>query len=424
MLTETKTVESSRPQKEFNVLYVDDEFTNLRLFEMAFRRHYNVFIAESGQQALEILREKDIQLIVTDQKMPRMTGTELLESTISEYPDIIRIILTGYADIEAIVRAINKCKIYKYITKPYDQGDMKLTLDKALEFFKISMENKGLIEELSRINSDLEKKVKERTIELEIANQRLTDGLVFAQTIQESILPSEKDLAMAFKDAFVIYQPKDFVGGDFFWHKRIHTGGRELDVIAVVDCMGHGVAGALLSMIGESQLNHIISELEEPEADNVLSRLDQGLRRVLSRSEPNGNSATMDVTLVIVDKTASQMQFSGAKLDLVYFRNGELEKIKGTRKSVGSDWEEKTAFVKHEVDLRGVTELYMFSDGFQDQFNGANTKKFGSKNLLELIKNSNRSDFAKQKTVVLNTLKEWKQDIDQVDDITLIGISL
>lgn len=425
MLTQTRLAESSKAQKEFNVLYVDDEFINLRLFEMAFKRHYNVFVAENGHQALDILREKEIQLIITDQKMPKMTGTELLESTIHEFPDVIRIILTGYADIESIVRAINRCKIYKYITKPYDQSDMKLTLDKALEFFKVSMENRELIEELSKANMDLERKVEERTSELQVANQRLTDGLVFAQTIQETILPKEADLADRFGDAFVIYQPKDFVGGDFFWHKALTVGERNLDVIAVVDCMGHGVAGALLSMIGESQLRQIISEVEAPGASGVLSRLDEELRKVLSRgSNSSTSSATMDVTLVIVDRDALQMEFSGAKLDLVFFRNGELERIKGTRKSVGSDWEEKLPFESHVLNLEGVSELYMYSDGFQDQFDADNSRKFGSKNLLELIKKSRSSTLSAQKTLILQALNDWKKDNDQVDDITLIGISI
>ncbi len=424
MLTETKLAEPSKRQKEFNILYVDDEYTNLRLFEMAFKRHYNVFVAESGAEAIEILRNEDIQLIVTDQKMPRMTGTELLESTSDEFPDVIRIILTGYADIEAIIRAVNKCKLYKYITKPYDQSDMKLTLDKALELFKVTMEKRSLIEELAEINRDLEKKVKERTNELEAANQRLTDGLIFAQTIQETILPKEQDLQREFQDAFIIYQPKDFVGGDFFWHKKTTIDGRDLNIIAVVDCMGHGVAGALLSMIGESQLNKIFSETAGLSTDKILDKLDEGLRKVLTRSGSEKNSATMDVTLAIVDKDNNQLQFSGAKLDLIYMKEGELQRIKGVRKSVGSDWNENVNFESHTIDLTGVSDFYMYSDGFQDQFNAENTKKFGSKNLLQLLQSVNLFDLKQQKTIISRTMEDWKKDIEQVDDITLIGISL
>ena len=185
LYNESEVAEKSAGTKGYNVLYVDDEIINLRIFKMAFNRTYNVFTAENGNEALKILNVEDIHLIITDQKMPGMSGTELLQKTIDDHPDIIRIILTGFADIEAIVQAVNKCKIYKYITKPYDQDDMMLVLSKALELYQVKRERESLIDELAKINRDLELKVKERTRELEESNKRLTDGLLYAQTIQE-----------------------------------------------------------------------------------------------------------------------------------------------------------------------------------------------------------------------------------------------
>ncbi|XOV91680.1 MAG: response regulator [Bacteroidota bacterium] len=407
--------------KEFNILYVDDESVNLRLFEMAFKRYYNVFIAEGGEQAKKILAENDIHLIVTDQKMPQMTGTQLLESIASEYPDTVRIILTGYADMEAIVQAINKCKIYKYITKPYDQSDMKLTLDKALELFKVKQEKKGLLKELAEINRGLEEIVMERTSELQDLNHRMMDGLKFAKTIVEYTLPKEQELAEVFRDAFVIYRPKDMVGGDFYWFKSITVEGRRIDVLAVVDCMGHGVAGALLSMIGDTRLNQIVTDAREPQADNILKLLDDGLRKSLARSE---SGATMDVTLTIIDREKGQLQFSGAKLDLIYFKGSQMERVRGTRKSIGSTWNENSGFTKEVIDLKDVNEFYLFSDGFQDQFNAENTKKFGTKQLLELISSTRNENLQIQKAMITDTFVEWKRDLEQVDDVTLIGVKL
>ena len=118
-----------------NVLYVDDEESNLRIFDSVFSRYYNIFTATSGQVAIKLLRQYDIHMIITDQKMPEMTGTDLLEQTLEEFPDIIRIILTGFADIQAIIRAINKCSIYKYITKPYENAEMKEIIEKGLRIF-------------------------------------------------------------------------------------------------------------------------------------------------------------------------------------------------------------------------------------------------------------------------------------------------
>lgn len=120
-----------------NVLYVDDEQSNLRVFDSVFSRYYNVFTATSGKMAIKLLHEYEIHMIITDQKMPEMTGTDLLERTLNDFPDIIRIILTGFADIQAIIKAINKCSIYKYVTKPYENSEMREIIDRGLEIYNM-----------------------------------------------------------------------------------------------------------------------------------------------------------------------------------------------------------------------------------------------------------------------------------------------
>lgn len=128
-------------EEDFNsILYVDDEESNLRVFDSVFSRYYNIYTANNGSTAIEMLNEHDIHMIITDQKMPEMTGTDLLEQTLEDFPDIIRIILTGFADIQAIIKAINKCSIYKYITKPYENAEIKEIIDKGLNIYNIRQE--------------------------------------------------------------------------------------------------------------------------------------------------------------------------------------------------------------------------------------------------------------------------------------------
>jgi response regulator RpfG family c-di-GMP phosphodiesterase len=143
-------------KQQINVLYVDDEVHNLNAFRAAFRRDFNVFIAESAKHALDVLKSNAIQIIVTDQRMPVMTGIEFLESIIEEYPDPIRILLTGYADISAVIDAINKGQVYLYITKPWHESELKLNLEKAFELFALRKENKRLNEQLTIVNEQLE----------------------------------------------------------------------------------------------------------------------------------------------------------------------------------------------------------------------------------------------------------------------------
>lgn len=139
-----------------NILYVDDEVHNLNAFKASFRRTFNVFTAESAKVALPILAEQPIHIIITDQRMPEMTGVEFLESIIDIYPDPIRILLTGYADIGAVIDAINKGQVYLYVTKPWQEEELKIYIEKAFEVFQLRKENKELNEKLIVVNGQLE----------------------------------------------------------------------------------------------------------------------------------------------------------------------------------------------------------------------------------------------------------------------------
>ena len=134
-LTAEPEVKREKAVKKYSILYVDDEKSNLRVFKSLFKKLFNVYVTEHVSEAFEILKDNEIHLVITDQRMPEMTGTEFLEKMIVDYPDMISIILTGFTDIEVIKRAVNKVGIYKYITKPWDFGEMKSTIDKAMESF-------------------------------------------------------------------------------------------------------------------------------------------------------------------------------------------------------------------------------------------------------------------------------------------------
>ena len=167
----------------FNILYVDDEENNLTSFRAALRRYYTIFTALSGEEGMEIFRQNDIHVVVTDQRMPGMTGVQFLQH-IPDEPDNIRMILTGFSDMEAIIEAINTGNVYRYITKPWDKDELKITIDNALEAVRLRRDNKHLIQELQENNEQLEVKVKVRTIEIE-AEKAKSDKLLL------NILPAE-----------------------------------------------------------------------------------------------------------------------------------------------------------------------------------------------------------------------------------------
>lgn len=139
-----------------NILYLDDEVHNLNAFKASFRRSFNVFTAELATDALSILEKENIHIIISDQRMPLVTGVEFLESIIEKYPDPIRILLTGYADMSAVIDAINKGQVYLYITKPWQEDELRLNLEKAYEIFSLRKQNKELNAKLLLVNEQLE----------------------------------------------------------------------------------------------------------------------------------------------------------------------------------------------------------------------------------------------------------------------------
>ena len=174
----------------YNVLYVDDEQNNLNSFRAAFRRHFNIFTALSGEEGMEILKSNDIHVIVTDQRMPNMTGVQFLQH-IPSYLDNIRIILTGFSDLESIIEAINTGKVYRYIRKPWDKDELKITIDNAIETISLRRNNRKLIHELQVNNENLEEKVRERTNEIEHQKQIIEAGKAQSDKLLLNILPSE-----------------------------------------------------------------------------------------------------------------------------------------------------------------------------------------------------------------------------------------
>ena len=235
---------------------MDDEKDNLTVFNSAFRRYYDIHLASSGMVGLEIMKKHEIQLVITDQRMPVMTGTEFLEKIILDFPDCVRIILTGFSDIEAVIQAINKGRIYRYITKPWDNEEMKITIDNGLETYNLKQQNRKLFEELVEANTTLEQKVIDRTKRIESQKKEITDSILYAGRIQNALLTPSEDIERLLPSYFILNKPREIVSGDYYWMTQKDN----IILIAVADCTGHGVPGAFMSILGISLLNGIVNK--------------------------------------------------------------------------------------------------------------------------------------------------------------------
>lgn len=188
----------------FQILYVDDEEDNLMAFRAVFRRHFKVHVAKSGREALDFLEQQAIDLIISDQRMPKMTGVELLEKVRARFPEIIRMVLTGYSDLQAIIDAINKGKIYHYITKPWDVDELKLIMENALETYTLKKRNKVLEEEKTSLQLKNERMEKENILsQFSILKNQINPHFLFnSMNILAAIIPSSPDKAVAFTTQF------------------------------------------------------------------------------------------------------------------------------------------------------------------------------------------------------------------------------
>ena len=259
--------------------------------------------------------------------------------------------------------------------------------------------------------------LREAIREIEEKTRNITSSIVYAQRIQQSILPDWKEIKHYFTDSFLLYRPRDIVSGDFFWFAR--RDGKA--IIVAVDCTGHGVPGAFISMAGHTWLNHIVNERGITRADEILNHLHRELRQAL-RQATSENRDGMDLALVVVDERARTLEFAGAKNPMVMIQNGELQIVKGDRHAVGGhQHEEERRFTRHVFDLAPRTHFYLFSDGFQDQFGGEDNQKFMAKRLHRLLHDHHHDPMAEQGTAIEQTLDGWMNGHRQIDDILMMG---
>ena len=289
--------------------------------------------------------------------------------------------------------------------------------------------NKKLEEQYKHISAQ-NKQIQEQKNKLETQNNKLNDSLTYAENIQAAILPIQSQLKKEF-DVFILYRPKDIVSGDFYWFTQIHENGMPSPItfLAVVDCTGHGVPGAFMSMIGNRIFNEIIAEKRILEPSKILELLNQYIVEAL-KQETTDNTDGMDVCLISMEHTENNtknIRFAGAKRPLYYFskNDGEIKKIKGDRYSIGGinkNKKEKQFTIK-ELKLHKGDILYLTTDGIFDQVNNSR-KRFSSKRFLNVLNQNTDQSLEIQHSEMEKTLEEFRGNSEQRDDITVLGAKI
>ncbi|MFC2086461.1 PP2C family protein-serine/threonine phosphatase, partial [Bacteroidota bacterium] len=257
--------------------------------------------------------------------------------------------------------------------------------------------------------------------QIEKQNIRITDSIEYASRIQSAMLPPDEFIKETLNDYFIYFKPRDIVSGDFYWMMKKDN----LTVIAAVDCTGHGVPGAFMSMLGVALLNEIIGKDDLSNASKILQKLRENVIKSLHQTgDPDEAADGMDIALSIIDFQKKEMQFSGANNPLYIIRNKELIEIKSDKMPLGIHFIEDEPFTNHEIKLKSNDLLYIFSDGYVDQFGGKDNRKLLARNFKKVLVQNCEKPLDEQKILLDEYLNEWKGDMKQIDDILIIGLKI
>ena len=309
---------------------------------------------------------------------------------------------------------------YKPLSKDDTLGHALLKMRDGLSENERVLEQKVVerTEEVVKQKEEIELKTKE----LEILFKQVTDSIHYAKRIQEAILPPNNLVKQILPESFVLYKPKDIVSGDFYWIDKK----KEWCYFAAVDCTGHGVPGAFMSIVGYNLLKDILKNTDSMQPSIIMDKMNDGVANTLHTNTTSGKQTKdgMDMTLCALNYDTLELQFSGAFNPLYIIRGNELIQYKADKFPVGMFIGEKQNFTNHSIQLQKGDSIYIFSDGYADQFGGPKGKKFMAGNFRQLLSDVSKLPIEKQKTMLNQTIEEWRGNLEQVDDILIIGVKV
>jgi len=415
-------------EKKQYILLVDDEaiiLSVLSLHVRSFLPHgMEVVVANSGDDAIALFHEViepngELVCIISDYMMYPMNGGELLREFEKLAPNSKKIMLTGQTDITAVAEVLEKTRLFRYIEKPWDPKDLELTLNDAIEMYFNETALQRRTEELEILHKELEKKVEERTAELNQKNEELRQGLEYARFVQQCFLPNNNE-AWGFLPEFHVYSSSsEAVSGDFFWFK--HVGDEVL--LALGDCTGHGLAGALLTVLVSDLLedktnktagNVDVAQVVEHTLTDLLKRLNRDIQY-------SNVAAGFDMTLLKINKETADIEWASLNSNLMLIDEDNhvevVTKSKGFLFLKGSDPE----VLSGKVNAKGK-RIAMCSDGVYDQIGGESNRRLRLSGLINWIENGDV--FNAYQCHIDELFVKWKGSQEQTDDATWVSFKL
>ena len=381
------------------ILIVDDSMSSILALKEALSL-YDCVAATSGGSALFLAKgDKQPDLILLDIVMEGMDGYQvcdkLKQDKLTKHIPVI--FLTAQSDTESLVKGF-QVGAADFITKPFNLDVLKARVANQLKFKKIADNNSLYLKSIEAIYDTI------------------TDSMYYAQQIQQATLPHKDYVESVLGEHFLIYKPRDIVSGDFY---LVHEIEHKI-LLVTADCTGHGVPGALMSMMSMTLINEIIN-IEKKEMPSQI--LDQLRTMIINTFSNNGNNTVtdgLDAALVLIDPNKNVMEYAGANSPIYLIRNGELIEFKGDRMPVGI-YPSQTPFSNYEINLQDGDAIYFFTDGYADQFGGEASRKMMLGHFKDLILSHHHLNMKEQGKLLDAYFSHWMGRNEQVDDVLLLG---
>jgi serine phosphatase RsbU (regulator of sigma subunit) len=413
------------------ILFVDDSrtirFQIRKSFEQDDNSMFDLVESEDGLQAMRWLYSRPSEivpdLIILDRNMPHLTGDDVIRILKSDkiWKQIPVLILTTHGEIDEIVKGLSDLQADEYLAKPFSPQEL-VARAKALIRIKLA-EN-----EARRLSEDLQKSLElqhQAQIKIEAFNKQITDSIEYASLIQKALIPEVEMFGKHFDDYFVIWSPRDVVGGDIYLFEEMENGDC---LLMVIDCTGHGVPGAFVTMLVKAIKEQLVTELKNSETQinpaEILSTFNRRMKRLLKQEDKNSDSnAGFDGGILYYKKEDQKVIFAGAETPLYLVQNGECKRIKGDRHSIGYKKSDANyEFTNHTIDVSGEIRMFLSTDGYLDQNGGEKGFPFGRKKFQKLLELNHEKPFIEQQEILLSTIEDYRGGSEKNDDMTVIGI--
>jgi phosphoserine phosphatase RsbU/P len=384
------------------ILVVDDNLKNVQVLGGFLQNEgFDVEFALDGKSALSWVGKQKFDLVLLDIMMPEMDGYKVC-STIKQNPehsDLPIIFITAKTDHESIIMGFETGAV-DYITKPFIKSELLARVKTHIEI-KLSRDR------LAMYLNEIEEK-----------NRSITSSIEYAKNIQDALLKTSEAFADKLPEHFILFLPKDIVSGDFYWFTCIDN---KL-IIAVMDCTGHGVPGALMSTLGITFLNETVLGERIIKPDLILESLRRKLIKSLGQKGFSGTIKDgIEGSVISYDLLIKQVHFAASFNPLIMIHKGEIHEIKADRIPIGY-FDRNLDFTNKTINPVSDDIIYLFSDGFIDQFGGPVSKRYMIRRFKELLLANHKLPLNRQKEILIETLNSWKAGEDQTDDIVILGI--